>query len=103
MTRRAKLEALLQQDPDDVFLRYALALQCASDGDDAAALTGFDELLARDPHYVPAWFQLAQLLARTGNVERSRQVLQQGIQVAQAAGDSHALGEMQGFLAQLGS
>ncbi len=101
MSRREKLEALLQAEPDDTFLQYALAMQFVSDGDDPGAALRLDRLLDQDPHYIPAYFQLGQLLARGGDAERSRQILARGIELAQIAGDDHAAGEMQGLLAQL--
>ena len=102
MNRRQKLEALVQEDPDDVFLRYALAMQCVSDGDDDEGLDGLQKLLERDAHYVPAYFQTAQLLAKKNELETCRHYLTRGIEVAHEAGDSHAEGEMRGFLEQLG-
>jgi hypothetical protein len=101
MTRREKLEAMLQSDPDDTYLKYALAMQCASEGDEAAGVRHLEELLAGDPHYVPAYFQAAQLLAKGSDIERSKQLLTRGIEVAHATGDEHAEGEMRGFLEQL--
>jgi predicted Zn-dependent protease len=101
MPRREKLEALLKESPDDSFLRYALALQCVSEGDEPAAVTGLDKLLADDPHYVAAYFQLGQLLTKQGETLRARQTLTRGIEAARRAGDNHAEGEMRGFLEQI--
>lgn len=101
MNRRQKLEALLAESPDDSFLRYALAMQCASEGDDAAAVTGMESLIESDPHYVPVYFQLAQIVVKLGENERARQVLTRGIEMARRAGDDHAEGEMRGFLEQI--
>src|SRR5437763_1653548 len=102
MSRREKLEALLREDPNDVFLKYALALQCAGDGDEPAGIRHLEELLETDPHYVPAYFQAAQLHAKHGGVDRSKQLLTHGIHVAHTARDDHAEGEMRGLLEQLG-
>lgn len=101
MSRREKLEVLLRDSPDDSFLRYALAMECSSGGDDAAAVTALDRLLADDPHYVAAYFQLGQILVRTGETLRARQTLARGIEAARRAGDTHAEGEMRGFLEQI--
>jgi Tfp pilus assembly protein PilF len=101
MNRRQKLEALLVESPDDSFLQYALAMQCAADGDDPAAVAGMGTLLDRDPHYVPAYFQLAQIVVRQGENDRARQLLTRGIEMARRAGDDHAEGEMRGFLEQI--
>lgn len=101
MNRRQKLEAMLADSPDDSFLRYALAMQCATDGDDAAAVAGMNVLIESDPHYVPAYFQLAQILVRLGENDHARQTLARGIEMARRAGDDHAEGEMRGFLEQI--
>ena len=101
MDRRAKLEALLADSPDDSFLQYALAMQCASDGDDPAAVDRMTALLDRDSHYVPAYFQLAQIVLRQGETDRAKRLLTQGIEMARRAGDDHAEGEMRGLLEQL--
>jgi thioredoxin-like negative regulator of GroEL len=101
MSRRQKLEAMLADSPDDTFLQYALAMQCAADGDDPGAAERMAALLENDPHYVPAYFQLAQIVVRSGETDRARQLLTRGIEAARRAGDDHAEGEMRGFLEQL--
>jgi thioredoxin-like negative regulator of GroEL len=101
MNRREKLEALLADNPDDSFLEYALAMQFASEGDDRGATDRMGALLERDPGYVPAYFQLAQIVVRRGETERAKQLLARGIEMARRAGDDHAEGEMRGFLEQL--
>jgi Tfp pilus assembly protein PilF len=101
MNRREKLEAMLVQSPDDTFLRYALALAFAAEGDSSAARERLASLLESDPHYVPAYFQLAQMQVAQGEADRAKPVLARGIEMARRAGDSHAEGEMRGLLDQL--
>ena len=101
MTRREKLEALLADSPDDSFLQYALAMQCATDGDLPLAVDRMAGLLERDPQYVAAYFQLAQIVVRQGETDRARQLLTRGIEAARRSGDDHAEGEMRSFLEQL--
>lgn len=98
MSRRAQLENLLAADPRDTFLRYALAMTCGSDGDSEAAQMHFQELLADHPDYVPGYFQFAQLMARRGDFEAAKPLLQNGIAIAKRTGDQHAAGEMSAFL-----
>ena len=102
MNRREKLESMLQADPHDTFLQYALAMQCLSDGDDKGGTERFEALLVDDPNYVPAYMQLALALEKNAEIERSREVLRRGIEVAHRTGDDHAEGEMRGFLEQFG-
>jgi len=101
MNRREKLEELLKQSPDDTFLRYALALACASEGNTLLARERLQALLGDDSHYVPAYLQLAQLQVDGGETDEAKLVLARGIEMARRAGDSHAEGEMRGLLEQL--
>lgn len=101
--RMEQIEALLAEDPDDAFLRYGLAMEHISQGDDASAVVVLTELivLKADAPYVPAFLQAGQALIRLGREPEAATVLRQGIEAAGRAGDLHALGEMQGFLATI--
>lgn len=100
--RREKLEALLADDPTDPFLRYSLALELEKEGRHAESLELLQRLTSEDPPYVPAAFMAGQQLARLGRIEEARAVLRRGIDLARAAGNLHAAGEMSEFLASLG-
>src|SRR5262245_21157313 len=101
-TRKQQLEELLELDPDDSFVRYGLAMEHAGAGQDGEAVKLLDDLLRRDPGYVPAYLQAGRALIRLGEDERARDVLRRGIAIAQKAGDGHAAGEVTGFLESLG-
>ena len=98
--RMEQIEALLADDPADPFLRYGLAMEYISAGDDATAA---DHLvrLAKDASYVPAFLQAGQVLARLNRVEEACDVLRRGVAAARQQADSHAEGEMAGLLASL--
>ena len=101
MPSREQLEQLLGDDPTDVFLIYAVAMACASEGNVDEAIEKLSELVDGQPDYVPAWFQRGQLLAGVNREEEAREVLVEGIDVARRVGDSHAEGEMIEFLESL--
>jgi predicted Zn-dependent protease len=101
-SRKEQIEEMLALEPNNVFLRYGLAMEHVSAGRDEEAVTCLRELLARDPDYVPAYLQASQALIRLGEEQPARDTLQAGIAVAQRKGDTHAAGEMAGFLASLG-
>ena len=100
--RRKKIEAMLLEDPNDVFLRYSLAMELDKAGEHDASLAKLNELAAESPAYVPAFFMAGQQLVRLERVEEARTILRQGIDQAREQGDSHAAGEMSEFLASLG-
>jgi tetratricopeptide (TPR) repeat protein len=92
---------MLQSDADDIFLNYALAMAMLSEGDDDAGISQLQHVIDLDPNYVPAHFQKGQAQARAGRIEEARETLQRGIRVARQVRDSHAEGEMTGFLESL--
>jgi hypothetical protein len=102
MSRREKLEALLADDPGDVFLRYGLALELDKEGDHEASLVRLHELQSHEPPYVPAFFMAAQQLVRLSRIEEARKALREGIEESRRQGNAHAAGEMSELLASLG-
>jgi Tfp pilus assembly protein PilF len=101
-TRRQMLEEFVAKKPDDAFSRYGLAMECMNTGDTTAANDHFRALLARDADYVPAYLMWAQMLTRESRNEEARQVLSTGMAAAERKGDSHARGEMEALLADIG-
>jgi hypothetical protein len=101
--RMEKFEAMLADDPDDHELRYFLALEHASAGDDTTCVAVLREVIARsaDRPYVPAFLQAGQALVRLDRIDEACAVLRQGVDAAAKAGDAHAQGEMQGLLASI--
>ena len=95
------LEEFAAAHPNDAFVRYGLAMECANQGDHAAATENFDKLLADHPDYVTGYFQYGQLLARLSRIADARRTLNSGIEVARRTGDQHAASEMEAALAQL--
>jgi predicted Zn-dependent protease len=102
-SRREKIEAMLADDPADVFLRYSLAMELDKEGQHERSLAEFARLTSDSPPYVPAFFMAAQQLARLGRIAEARAALRDGIEQARAAGNAHAAGEMSEFLASLGA
>lgn len=100
-SRREKLEVMLQSSPDDQMLRYMLAMEFDKEGNSELSLQLFDGLMTATTPYVPAFLMAGQLLTRIGKVEDARKTFSAGIQQAQQQNNSHAAGEMAGFLAGL--
>lgn len=95
--RMAQLEAMLADEPNDPELRYFLAMEQISAGDEAAGLATLRALTAT-ADYVPAFLQAGQLLNRLDQVSEACAVLRKGIEAARIQRNDHALGEMQGLL-----
>lgn len=101
-TRRQKIEAMLRDAPDDVFLRYSLALEMESEGDWEAGIDILQQLARGADPYVPAYHMAGRHLAKHGRITEARAALREGIEEARRQGEAHAAGEMAEFLASLG-
>jgi hypothetical protein len=101
-SRRSKIEAMLADDPQDVTLRYMLAMELDKDGEHDRSLAVFASLRAESPPYIPAFFMAAQQLVRLSRHDDARTILRDGIEQARSQGNSHAAGEMSEFLQSLG-
>src|SRR5262245_11968843 len=99
-TRRQMLEEMLAAEPHDTFLRYGLAMEIAREGSAAEAIDRLRALIADKPDYIPAYFQAAQLLLKTGQTDSASDMLRAGIVAAQAQSDLHAAEEMTALLQQ---
>jgi len=99
-----RLEFLLKltSTSNDPFAWYGLAMEYRSLElvDDAVAT--FAALRAKAPDYVPMYLMAGQTLEKAGRIPDAREWLTAGIAAAQAKGDTHAAGELEGALGALG-
>lgn len=101
-SRREKIEALLKDEPGDVFLRYSLALELEGEGRWEEGLEILEDLARGTPPYVPAFHMAARHLVARGRFEEARTTLRDGIEQARRQGNAHAAGEMAELLASIG-
>jgi tetratricopeptide (TPR) repeat protein len=85
-TRKEQLQELLASEPDDAFLLYGLAMEYRKEKAYDQARPLFEQLMARRPPYVPAFFMLGQMLAEMGEVEQARTALRSGIDTVRRDG-----------------
>ena len=100
-SRKEQILSMLADSPTDPELVYFLAMEHQSLGESTEALKSFQELVALDADYVPAYVQLGQLLARLEREDEARHVYRTGIAAARKKGEGHAADEMEAFLDSL--
>jgi tetratricopeptide (TPR) repeat protein len=102
MSKRLEiLKSMVEQNPEDSFSRYGLAMEYRNTGEMEAAMREFQELKRRNPDYAATYFHAGQTLERMGRLEEARAMYQEGIEVTTRIGDSHARSELQGALDML--
>jgi len=100
-TRLESLLQYLEKDPDDSFTRYAVALEYVSEGNREQGIAYLEDLIERDPGYVPTYLQLGYFYADADRKDDALAVLKRGIEIAQQSGDTHAVSEMQDAMDEL--
>ena len=100
-SRKEQLQIMLEQDPQDPFLRYAYAMELEAVGDTTGAIVQLQTLLNDSPEYVPGFLQAGQLFVKAGRLDEARETLRMGMQTAFKQADHHAYGEMEGLLSSL--
>ncbi len=102
MSRREKIEAMLADDPSDTFLRYSLAMELRSEGNNDRSLSLLNSLIKDNPPMVAAFFMAGQQLVDLDRIDEAREHLRNGIEEARHHGDAHAAAEMSELLMSLG-
>ncbi|HYE03718.1 MAG TPA: tetratricopeptide repeat protein [Phycisphaerales bacterium] len=94
MSRLDRLRAMLEADPADAFVLYALGQEYAAGGRHEEAVAHFEKCLAADPGTLYAYYHKARAQEALGNRDGALATLRQGAQAAREAGDAKALGEI---------
>ncbi len=97
MTPEQRLETFrkfVEKSPDDPFARYSLAMGYRALGRGEEAAREFQEIARRQPHYVPTYLMLGQVLESLGRRADAARAYEDGIAAAARAGDDHARSEL---------
>ena len=92
------LKTMLEQNPEDPFARYGLAMEYANSGQLENAVAEFRAVLEFNPSYAAAYFHGGQVLEKLGRVDDARQIYEKGIEVTARTGDQHTGSELQAAL-----
>mgnify|MGYP003581313460 CR=1 FL=1 len=98
MSRLEELEQMLDENPEDPFLIYALAPEYENQNGTMQALLMYEHLVSNYPSYIGTYYHYAKLLYTAGNRAEACNLLEKGIQNGTVAKDIHAVNEMKGLL-----
>lgn len=94
-----RLERLLEffkNEPNDPFLKYALATEYLRLNNTEEALGFYLDLVAKHTDYIGTYYHLGKLYEQLGQQNDALKVYEQGIDVAKRIKDQHALSELLG-------
>ncbi len=101
MSRLKQLLSFHEEDPNDSFVRFALAAEYVKLRQYDDAVRAFEDLYAHDPAYVGLYYHFGKLLQSLGQVERAGAIYREGIAVATRLTDFHARSELQSALMEM--
>jgi tetratricopeptide (TPR) repeat protein len=93
-TRLEQLQEMLQKEPHDPFLNYAVALEHAKSGDTFKAISIIEEILARDENYLGAYYQLGKYYEETAQKEKAISIYRKGMEIAKKQNNRKTMGEL---------
>ena len=92
--RLAQLQAMLADEPGDIFLRYAIALEHKRLGEHERAIGLLEQLVRDAPAHIATYYQLALLLADTGRTIEAVSACEAGMLQCLVGADRKARGEL---------
>ncbi|QOI98009.1 MAG: tetratricopeptide repeat protein [Flammeovirgaceae bacterium] len=105
MTPEDRIKQLLhfvEEDPNDAFSKYALALEYRKTEPQKAEEL-FNKLITANPDYLPAYYMAAVLKSELGKTDAAVDLLKQGIILATRLRETATLRELKEALQQLES
>lgn len=101
LVRINQLKEMLEKQPKDVFLTYALGLEYVALNDDKNGRLTFENVIALQEDYLAVYFQLAQLNERIGEDELAIETYEKGMEVAKVQKDLKTFNELKSALEEL--
>lgn len=94
LSRKDMILHMLEKEPNDVFLNYALAMEQIATFDFIDADKQLKKVLSISPSYLPCFYQLGQVNEKLNNVEIALDYYKQGVMIATSQNNTKALGEL---------
>ncbi|MDP2187907.1 MAG: tetratricopeptide repeat protein [Sphingobacteriaceae bacterium] len=100
-SRLAQLFALLSEQPQEVFLHYAIASEYKKAQHWEEAVQWFQKTVQLTPNYIAAYYQMAEAFEASGQREAAKNSLETGLHYAQGAKDLKSISEFKNALMNL--
>jgi len=82
MERYHQIQKMLEEQPNDDFLHYALALECINMGQVSEGIAILEKLREKSPEYLGLYYKLANTYSLTGEHEKAVETFKAGIRLA---------------------
>ncbi|MCQ6956610.1 tetratricopeptide repeat protein [Mucilaginibacter aquariorum] len=95
ISRLDKLLAFIQNEPEDEFLKYALATEYLRLNDSEKALSYYEDLVNNHPNYTGTYYHLGKLYEALNRKDDAINTYEKGMEITKAKRDMHAFSELQ--------
>ncbi len=96
ISRLDKLLAFAQNEPEDEFLKYALATEYLRLNDSEKALSYYEDLVNHHPGYTGTYYHLGKLYEALNRKDDAIRIYETGMRITKEKRDNHAFSELQG-------
>lgn len=93
--RLQKLLDFLENEPNDPFLKYALATEYLNSNEPDTALLYYEDLIRNHSDYVGTYYHLGKLYEALDRKNEAIVTYQNGMAIARKLNDMHAFSELQ--------
>lgn len=93
-TRLQEIQKMLETEPQDDFLNYALAVELEASGKLEEAIAQLQKLLGQNESYLGAYYKLGKLFEAKADESGALIVYKKGLEVAKAQKNNKAAGEL---------
>jgi tetratricopeptide (TPR) repeat protein len=95
INRLEKLLEFIKNEPDDAFLKYALATEYLRLNQTDMALAYYEDLLSKHPNYIGTYYHLGKLYEALNRKQEAINTYETGMKVTREQRDNHAFSELQ--------
>ena len=102
MSRKDQVLSLLEDNPSDGFLLFALAKEYEKEGAEADAREVYERIVREHPDNPGTYYHLGKLLERVNEPAAADRTYAAGIAKTKSLGERHAMRELMGARMELG-
>ncbi|MFD2872243.1 tetratricopeptide repeat protein [Mucilaginibacter ximonensis] len=99
--RLEKLLEFIKNEPNDEFLKYALATEYLRLNDADKALYYYEDLVTNHPQYSGTYYHLGKLYEALDRKDDAVKTYEKGMEITKAKRDNHAFNELQSVYREL--
>ena len=94
------LKGFAEQDPEDPFNWYAIAMEYTQEAP-SKALELFRDIVEKFPDYLPTYYQYGVIASQLSGIDAALQILDEGIRLAMKQNEIKSLNELRNFRNEL--